>query len=60
MVVDIADLHDRLLPDQVVALPPSCGYIIRAALKYIQSKSSEVDTERKLLKVVNNRWGMAR
>jgi hypothetical protein len=59
MVVDIADLHERLSPDQVDALPPSCGYIIRAALKYIQCKVSEVDTELKLLKAANDRWGMA-
>ncbi|KAL3441449.1 hypothetical protein BJX65DRAFT_288532 [Aspergillus insuetus] len=58
MVVDIADLHEGLSPDQIDALPPSCGYIIRAALKYIQCKVSEVDTGVKLLEAANDRWGM--
>ncbi|KAJ0418605.1 hypothetical protein BJY00DRAFT_314756 [Aspergillus carlsbadensis] len=60
IVLDIADLHQQLSPDQVEALPPSCGYIIRAALENIQHRSLEVDDEIKLLKAVDNRWGMAR
>jgi hypothetical protein len=57
MVVDIADLHKRLSPDQVNALPPSCGYIIRVGLEYMQRKSCETDTVVKLLRAVDDRWG---
>ncbi|KAL3496293.1 hypothetical protein BJX62DRAFT_193847 [Aspergillus germanicus] len=57
MVLDIADLHKRLSPSQVDALPPSCGYIIRVGLEYMQRKSCETDTAVKLLRVVDDRWG---
>lgn len=35
MVVDIADSHENMAPHLIDALPPSCGYIIQAALKHI-------------------------
>lgn len=40
MVVDIADSHENMAPHLIDALPPSCVYIIQAALKHISESSS--------------------
>lgn len=65
MVVDIADSHENMAPHLIDALPPSCVYIIQAALKHIndspalKSNLEFQDISKRLkasLNQFNHRW----
>jgi hypothetical protein len=43
ITLDIADSHDNMHPHMMETLPPSCAYIIRAALRHIRSRPSPED-----------------
>jgi hypothetical protein len=59
MVIDIATTHENLPSSQIDHLPPSCLYIIRAALKHINDYQS-VTADLRLQTSLNRfeaRWG---
>lgn len=67
MVVDIADSHENMAPHLIDSLPPSCVYIIQAALKHINDSPGlnnnlgfqEIVKRLKLsLNQFNHRWGV--
>ncbi|KAL2837353.1 hypothetical protein BJY01DRAFT_221080 [Aspergillus pseudoustus] len=57
MVVDIAELHKQLSSEKVDALPPSCRYMLKAAVKEGHSKDSAMQAGLDLLKEVDEHWG---
>ncbi|KAJ5553305.1 hypothetical protein N7494_002683 [Penicillium frequentans] len=61
MVIDITSTHELLPSSQIDQLPPSCLYIIRAALKHIHDyQSSTPDPQLQTsLKQFEARWGVS-
>lgn len=68
MVIDIAHSHNKNITNYSIdTLPPTCSYIIRAALKHLNT-NRYVDNEewfrdcealRKMLGHFNHRWSIA-
>ncbi|PYH77564.1 hypothetical protein BO82DRAFT_344533 [Aspergillus uvarum CBS 121591] len=61
MVVDIAATREHLADSQIDRLPPSCMYIIRAALKHLHDVNDRATTAdaqlRTTLRKLEGRWG---